>query len=66
VPRLWFIRNDVRILLLDPDSDHAKHRGIDLKLGEDKVRMFIDNDLTILSTLRAKSKKAEQDIEVRL
>ncbi len=57
---------DVRILLLDPDSEHAKHRGIDLKHGEEKVRMFIDNDLTILSTLRAKSERAKRNIEVRL
>lgn len=58
---------DIRILLLQPDSEPAKLRGADLGHGETNVRKFIENDLAILNTLHAGlNKRVRDNLEVKL
>jgi hypothetical protein len=58
---------EIRILLLKPNSVVARQRGADVGHGEEAVEEFINNDLTVLATLRARlSKKTKENIEVRL
>jgi len=57
---------DIRILLLNPDSDQAKYRAKDLKHSKDKVATLTEGDLSILSALRHMNQKLKDNMTVKL